>query len=329
MGVPNLKDVAREANVHPTTASSVLNDASGNSRFSPETRLRVEEAARRLGYVRNRAARNLRMRKSRTVGLVAGNLQNPFFALLSLELEKRLHLQGYELLLTCHGADNADDEYRLAQTLVERAVDGLFIWSEMREGRTAKLPANPDCPRVFLGCGPPRESAVTINIEAGIALAVDHLIGSGCKKIAYFAPSYARTSGLPKPRPELLLDACRHRRIPKPSLFYYEGESWNLQEAVNGAADIVSRIGKDTGVIGYNDVCALACLLTIREKNTNTPVVGFDGTPLLHAMPSRLPFVDLRPAFIAEKAVELLLKRMTGEILHPRRISVAPVFVHS
>lgn len=329
MGVPNLKDVAREANVHPTTASSVLNDVSGNSRFSPETRLRVEEAARRLGYVRNRAARNLRMRKSRTVGLVAGNLQNPFFALLSLELEKRLHLQGYELLLTCHGADNADDEYRLAQTLVERAVDGLFIWSEMREGRTAKFSGNTACPRVFLGYGPPREYAVTINIEEGIALAIDHLTGLGCTEIAFFSPAYARISGLPKPRPELLLDVCRSRRISKPLLFYYDGESWDLQAAVNGATAILHRIGKNTGIIGYNDVCALACFLTIRETRKNAPVIGFDGTPLVQAMPSRLPFVDLRPAFIAEKAVEQLIHLMTGKSPGPRRISVAPVFVGS
>ncbi len=325
--VPNLKDVAREANVHPTTASSVLNDASGNSRFSAETRLRVEEASLRLGYVRNRAASGLRIRRSHTVGLVAGNLQNPFFALLSLELEKRLHLLGYELLLTCHGVDNADDERRLAKTLVERSVDGLLIWSEMRGGRTAKLPTKPGCPRVFLGYGPPRESAVTIDIEDGIALAVDHLIAAGCRRIAFFSPAYARFSGLPKPRPELLLEVCRRRRIRKPLLFYYDGESWDLQAAVRGTVDILPRVDKDTGVIGYNDVCALAWFLSAREQKRKDPVIGFDGTPLVRAMPGRIPFVDLRPALIAEKAVELLVNLMEGKSCGARRLSVAPAFV--
>jgi DNA-binding LacI/PurR family transcriptional regulator len=58
-------------------------------------------------------------------------------------------------------------------------------------------------------------------------------------------------------------------------------------------------------------------------------VIGFDGTPLVQAMPSRLPFVDLRPAFIAEKAAGLLTKLLRGETPSPRRISVAPVFVCS
>ncbi len=328
-GVPNLKDVAREADVHPTTASSVLNDASGNSRFSAETRRRVEEAARKLGYVRNRAASGLRIRRSHTVGLVAGNLQNPFFALLSLELEKRLHLLGYELLLTCHGADNADDEHRLARALVERSVDGLLIWSEMREGRTAKLVAKPGCPKVFLGYAPPQESAVTINIKEGITLAVDHLIGEGYHRIAFYSPSYARCSGLPKPRPDLLLEVCRHRRVPKPLLFYYEGESWDLQAAVRGAADILPRVDEGTGMIGYNDVCALAWFLSAREQHRMDPVIGFDGTPLVSAMPGRIPFVDLRPALIAEKAVELLVSLMEKKARRAQRLSVAPVFVQS
>jgi len=54
---------------------------------------------------------------------------------------------------------------------------------------------------------------------------------------------------------------------------------------------------------------------------------GLDGPPLVQAIPSRLPFVDLRPTFVAEKAAGLLAKLLRGETPGPRRISVAPVFV--
>ncbi|WP_153811238.1 LacI family DNA-binding transcriptional regulator [Terrimicrobium sacchariphilum] len=319
--------MARAANVHPTTASSILNAASGNSRFSPETRRLVEEAAQRLGYVRNLAARNLRARKSYTVGLVAGNLQNPFFAQLSLELEKCLHPLGYELLLTCHGADNADDELRLAQTLSERGVDGLLIWSEMRGGRAPKFSAGAGCPRVFLGYGPPREPAVTIDLGKGLALAVGRLVAEGFRQIAFFSPSYARTAGLPRPRPELLQDACLRHRIPQPILLYYDGESWDFQAAVEGAMRLLPDVKCETAVIGFNDVCALAWFLAAQGKNRSAPVVGFDGTPLVQAMSSRLPFVDLRPALVAEKAAALLIQLMRGESPRSRRVSVAPLYV--
>lgn len=325
--MPNLKDVARLADVHPTTASSILNAASGNSRFSEETRRRVEEAARQLGYVRNRAARGLRIRRSHTVGLVAGNLQNPFFALLALELEKQLQPLGYELVLTSHGADTADDEHRLAQTLFERAVDALLIWSEVREGRTGPLPDKPDCPRVHLGYAPPGAHAVTINIERGIALAVDHLLKKGHRRIALYSPSYASHAGLPKPRPEILLDVCRQRRIPRPSLYFYDGESWDLPAAVAGAMELVAGSGKTETIIGYNDVCATAWSLAAREHNLPCPVVGFDGTPFFRALPSRFPYVDLRAAAVSEAAVHLLMKLLQGKKPHPRSVSVDPIFV--
>lgn len=328
--MPNLKDVARLAEVHPTTASCVLNAASGNSRFSEDTRRRVEEAARRLGYVRNRAARGLRIRRSHTIGLVAGNLQNPFFALLALELEKRLQPLGYELVLTSHGADTADDEYRLAQTLFERAVDALLIWSEVREGRTGTLPVKPGCPCVYLGYAPPGGApAVTINIEMGIAMAVDHLVANGHRQIALYSPSYARLAGLPKPRPEILREVCDRRRLPRPSLYFYKGESWDIPAAVAGAMDLLVASGKAEAIIGYNDICATAWSLAAREHNVKCSVVGFDGTPFFRALPSRFPYVDLRPAAVSNAAVDLLMKLLQGQKPRPRSLSVDPVFVCS
>ena len=324
--VPTLKDVAREANVHPTTASNILNNASGNSRFSDETRRRVETAARALGYVRNRAASGLRSQRSNTVGLVAGNLQNPFFALLAVELEKCLLPLGYELLLTSHGADTADDEERLAKTLFERAVDALLVWSETRGGRIARFSA-PPCPCVYLGCAPPKTHSIAIGIERGLALAVDHLVRSGKRRLALYSPAYARDAGLPLPRPEILRDLCRRKRLPAPALYEYDGESWDLPAAADGAARILEASPAAEAVIGYNDVCASAWALASRRQGLSATVVGFDGTPLFRSLPDRFPYVDLRPAEIAAAAARLLHDLLDGKISRPKTVSVPPSFV--
>jgi len=323
--VSNLKEVARIAEVHPTTASSILNAASGNSRFSEETRRRVEAAARQVGYVRNRAAVGLRARRSNSIGLVAGNLLNPFFALLAQELEKCLQPLGYELLLTSHGADSASDESRLAQTLFGRSVDALLFWSEVRDGKPVRLRGKPDCPRVYLGYAPPRVPSVTTNIEKGIELAVGYLTEQGCRRISLYSPSYARAAGLPKPRPEILLDVCRRLRLPRPRLFYYDGESWDLSAAVDGATHLLSENAELGGVIGYNDVCATAWVLAGRELGRTNPVVGFDGTILFRSLPSRLPYVDLCPASMAEAAVVMLMQLLAGKRVRP--VIIDPVFV--
>jgi len=325
--VPNLKDVARFAGVHPTTASSVLNAASGNSRFSEETRHRVETAARQLGYVRNRAARGLRIQRSHSIGLVAGNLLNPFFAFLAQELEKCLQPLGYELVLTSHGADNADDECRLAQTLLERTVDALLIWSEVRNARTGKLPERPNCPLVYLGYAPPGVCAVTINIERGIALAVGHLVKSGCRRLALYSPSYARHAGLPRPRPDIFIDVCRRSGLPRPSLYFYEGESSDMPAAVSGALRILSSESPPDALIGYNDVCAAAWSLAARELCKHCPIVGFDGTPFFRAFPSRYPYVDLRAGTVSKVAVEILQKLLEEKKTRRRSVAVDPEFV--
>jgi LacI family transcriptional regulator len=323
--VSSLKEVARLANVHPTTASSILNAASGNSRFGEDTRLRVEAAARKLGYVRNRAAVGLRERRSNSIGLVAGNLLNPFFALLAQELEKCLQPLGYELVLTSHGADSDADETRLAQILFERAVDALLIWSEVRNGKPTHLTGKPGCPRVYLGYSPPCVPSVTINIEKGIELAVGHLARMGCRRISLYSPSYAKTAGLPKPRPEILSDVCRRHRLPRPSLHYHDGESWDLSAAVEGAMRILSGTKDCGGVIGYNDVCATAWALAASELGRECPVVGFDGTMVFRSLPARLPYVDLRAPVMAEAAVTMLMKIFRGE--RPRPLAIDPEFL--
>lgn len=321
----NLKEVARKAGVHLTTASSILNAASGNSRFGEETRRRVEAAARELGYVRNRAAVGLRARRSYSIGLVAGNLLNPFFALLAQELERCLQPLGYELLLTSHGADSAADESRLAQALFERSVDALLVWSEVRDGHPVRLRGKPACPRVYLGYAPPRVPSVTMNIEKGLDLALEYLTSKGCRRVALYSPSYARDAGLPKPRPEILSDVCRRRRLPRPTLFYHDGQSWDLSAAVDGATRLLSENAEVGGVIGYNDVCATAWALAARELGRTTQVVGFDGTMLFRSLPSRLPYVDLRTAAVAEAAADIVVNLLGGKRVRP--VTIDPVFV--
>jgi len=76
-----------------------LNGILGNTRFGEETRRKVVKVAKRLGYTQNLIARSLRTRRTQTVGLVAGNIQNQFFAELSLKLEQNFRKHGLERVL--------------------------------------------------------------------------------------------------------------------------------------------------------------------------------------------------------------------------------------
>ncbi len=324
-----LKDVAKAAGVHLTTVSSVLNGASGNSRFGETTRRKVERVAKRLGYTSNLIARSLRTRKTSTVGLVAGNLQNPFFAALSHQLETHLHEQGYALVLTCHGADSASDERKLAQTLLARSVDGLLIWSEQRGGRTLRMPPGSTKPRVWLGHGPPSETAVTVDIAKGLEFAVQHLLKLGCRRLGYFAPSYAESAGMPKSRPDLFDAVCSKLAVPPAMRFLFPGQSWNLAAAMQCAIPLIAT-ARDAGVeaiVAYNDVSAVAWRLAATQQGFSVPVIGFDGSPLIKAWRPPIPYVDLHSDTLARAAVEALVTLMQGRVPPQRRTVVQPSFV--
>lgn len=324
-----LKDVARAAGVHPTTASSVLNQVSGNTRFSDKTRRKVDKAAKRLGYSQNRIASSLRTRKTGTVGLMAGNIQNPFFAALSLQLERHLREHGYDLVFTCHGADSANDERELAMMLLGRSVDGLLIWSEQRDGKTLHLSKGSVTPRVWMGHGPRSEPAATIDIAEGIELALGHLRSIGCRRLGYYAPSYSQHAGLPKSRPDILDEACKKLGMAAAVRLFFPDESWNLGAAVQWAPDLVetARSAGVDAILAYNDVSAVGWQIAARQGAFSVPVVGFDGSPLIKAWRPEISHVDLHSDTLASMAVHLLVSLMRGESPKDRRPRVHPTFV--
>ncbi|MEJ2668451.1 MAG: LacI family DNA-binding transcriptional regulator, partial [Deinococcales bacterium] len=97
-----IKDVARRANVSPTTAKRAIREP---SLLAPDTLTRVRQAIDELGYVPDAVAGALRRGRTNTVGLIVGNVLEPFFTQLTRTISKRLRDAGYSLLV-------ADNEYR-------------------------------------------------------------------------------------------------------------------------------------------------------------------------------------------------------------------------
>ncbi len=177
---PTMHDVARTAGVGTMTVSRVLN---GSEHVSRETAERVRQAVAQLGYRPNEMARALRNFKSRTIGLLLPNLHDSFFAVCAHALNMVAQEHDYTMLLTLTN-DDSDHEYREAQRMMQRHVEGLVI-----------VPADPlhcklgheefhDIPVVTLdrpieNCTPDGTfsiDSVTTENELGARLATEHLI---------------------------------------------------------------------------------------------------------------------------------------------------------
>ena len=118
-----IKDVAKLAGVSIATVSRVLNKLGV---VNLETEQRVTSAVKALHYQRNAVARSLKMKRTKSIGIIAPELSNTFFSEIVEQLEKLLAPKGYALLF-CSSQNSAEEEQRKLSLLLERNVDALVV----------------------------------------------------------------------------------------------------------------------------------------------------------------------------------------------------------
>src|SRR5690606_15341153 len=121
--VPTMVAVAAAAKVSIFTVSAVLN---GTSVVSDELRLRVEAAIRSTGYKRNAVARSLKTGRTQTVGVVIGDITNPYYTDVVASIQQVLYSAGYGVMLCCNDRNVTLQTDHIA-VLHHRMVDGLII----------------------------------------------------------------------------------------------------------------------------------------------------------------------------------------------------------
>ncbi len=120
---PTLKDVAKLAGVSFTLVSKYLN-RNPQARMTPETRGRIDRAIAELGYRPSAAARSLRRGRTRTLGLVIGNLTNAYFAHFADAALREANAAGYQLLISLCGEGGAE---AALQSLLDRQADAVLL----------------------------------------------------------------------------------------------------------------------------------------------------------------------------------------------------------
>jgi LacI family transcriptional regulator len=177
----SIKDVAALARVSMSTVSNVLNNP---GRVSADSRDRVQRAIEQLGFVRNNAARQLRVGSSKLLGLALINISNPFFTDVASGVEEAAREAGYSVLLG-NSASRPDGESGFLELFEKQQVDGVLIVPSgdvldkldglRRRGIPAVLIDRVDERRAF--------SSVSTNDVAGGTLAARHLLSLGRRNL--------------------------------------------------------------------------------------------------------------------------------------------------
>ena len=125
-----LDEIAKLAGVSKTTASYVINGKAHKYRISEKTQKKVMEVVEQFNYRPDHAASALRAGNSRSFGLIIPDLENTSYARLAKLLEQNSRQAGYQILIACSD-DNPETEKSVADTLIGRRIDALFVASTM------------------------------------------------------------------------------------------------------------------------------------------------------------------------------------------------------
>ncbi len=179
----SLEQVAKKAGVSTATVSRVLN---GLDVVKSSTRTRVVKAMTELRYHPNLHARSLAGGRSRTIGVIVSNLDNPFFLDIFRTVESDCHLHGYEVLVanTSYKAEQLHANVRL---MIGRRVAGLaVIVSEMEQSIIQDLTES-HIPIVFYDVGTPggNITKIRVNYRKGVERIVEYLAALGHTELAF------------------------------------------------------------------------------------------------------------------------------------------------
>lgn len=324
MGVTS-KDVAREADVSQPTVSRALG---GDPRISEGTRERVVEAARRLGYFPNVAARTLITNRTHTVGVVVGDVSNLFFAEQLNALYAELQRNGYRTVLFQEGADHKETGRDVLPFLFGNALDGAIFTTGKLTAEAPKSLAEKGIPVVFLNRYINGMSAdcVTSDNFAGGRLASLRLAELGHERIGMIlgpentSTSHDRERGFVTGLRETGFEISdRLRRVG-----LYSTESGHRL-----CADLLGLGRRPTAIFCGSDVIAIGALNAAAAAGLRVPqdlsILGFDDL-----LPSSWRTINLSTihqpiARMAEAAARMLVERVEGTHEGPPRDSVFPV----
>ncbi|VDG19679.1 LacI family transcriptional regulator [Lactobacillus heilongjiangensis] [Lactiplantibacillus mudanjiangensis] len=276
----SIKDIAQLAGVSVATVSRVIND---NGRFSEETRKKVLAIIERTGYQTNFSAKNLRMNKSFSIGVLVPDISNYFFAQVVQKIEEILFKQGYATII-CNTARSEEKEIAYLQMLESKGIDGLIVISGAKSFDIQKLKGPQKIPFVCID-RKPRNKSTTIFIGSnhyqGAFEATEHLLKNGCQHPVIAMHTTATPSGVER------LNGFKDA-LKKNSIFFDDKQaSLLLDPDHTNLTDTLKTFLKESpntdGIFAINDAIAMSLMSNLLKMGIKVPkqikVIGFDDTP--------------------------------------------------
>ena len=308
-GPARMRDVAALAGVATMTVSRVIN---GNRHVSEMTRERVFRAIKTLKYRPNTLARSLREQRSRQIGVIVPNIQDPFFANCAQAVTEVAKEHGYSVTIAMSDED-PEAEHNEAILMLQRNLEGLVVIpasrgvSQLTSGEFARMPIvtldRPIAGSAF--------DSVVVKNAAGAAVAVEHLLGHGHRRIAFVGLS-------------LDLYTMRERHKGYSRAMTKAGFALDVHCASLTQAETVETLrsllaGNDpvTAIFCGNNLTARNVLHGLSALRVKVPeemaVVGFDDFETADLLDPAVTVVSQSMVEMGRSGAEMLFERMLGK----------------
>jgi DNA-binding LacI/PurR family transcriptional regulator len=321
---PTIFDVAAEAGVSKSTVSNVVR---GVQEVSDGTRERVLDAIARLDYRPNTIARQFVQQRTMILGVLLGDLSNPYYAQMAQVVERAAFSFGYATMF-CNIEGDEDIAVSGVDALLGHRVAGIvFLAYVARPSHANDALQRAGVPIVFLGLSESWGDSVGPRDTHGGRLATDHLVELGHRRIAYVRTPLVERSGDRARYAGYRAAMTRNGLSPLPAHVWDPGSDVMtidrrrvpLEQAISGA-------GAPTALFASNDIGAIALIEACETAGRSVPgdvsVVGFDDIALAGLHRISLTTVAQPLHFQAERAVSLLLERIENPSIPPRHVRV-------
>lgn len=273
-----IKDVAREVEMSTATVSRALRGLPG---VSEETRTRVRETARRLGYVPSPSAAGLASGQTRTVAVIVPWVTRWFFAAVVQGAEEVLRERGYDLLLYNLAGDESARHRVFETSLLTKRVDAVLVLSlKPSPDELARL-EKIGRPVTIVGADVPGWATVRIDDEQAARCAVQHLAGLGHRRIAYVGGATEGVLDFTAPAARLagFRAALAEAGLAHDPALEVDGE-FSVAGGTRAAQELLRRADRPSAVFAASDEMAIGVLRTARELGIRVPedlsVIGID-----------------------------------------------------
>ncbi len=324
-----LKAVASRAGVSYQTVSKVLN---GQLQVTPETRQRIMEAVRALGYRPNHIARNMRFGRSFMIGYSwvqtppsqVNHILDQFLSSMVREAEA----SGYHLLPFPfrEGQQQVEDHRELIDT---GRVDGFVLSSVNYNDPRIHFLIERGFPFVSFGRSNPGLDFAWVDVDgaAGTRQAVEHLLSRGHRRIAALA--WPEDSRVGNDRLQGYFQALKAANIePRPEwLLRGEGTFEVGREMTLELLDLPAE-KRPTALIALNDTMAIGAMHAARERGLEVgrdlAIIGFDDAPMVQYLFPPLTSIRQPIAEAGRKCVEILIALIEGRQPVERQVLLSP-----